>query len=244
MKMQNQISLKAEYIQVKDNWENDCQLIIKELFHIYKNQNVETVAIKDFNMKLYKGEFIAILGASGSGKSTLLNILGGILLPTTGRIYFKFDPNQPIKNLAKLSFEERIDYRKEHIGFIFQEYNLFDYLTVEENVSVPLLIRDKKEKDFRPLIGEILEKCGIEHRREYHIDQLSGGEKQRVQIATALVSSPKLILADEPTGNLDNENSQKIFQLLHSINKDFGTSVITVSHDLSIKKYCDRIINL
>ncbi|WP_457559654.1 ABC transporter ATP-binding protein [Candidatus Harpocratesius sp.] len=242
--MQNQISLKAEMVSVKENWGKNCQLLIKDLFHIYKSKNVETVALKDFNMKMDKGEFLAIIGPSGSGKSTLLKIIGGLLLPSAGRVYFRFDPDDPIKNLTKLSFEKRIDYRRINIGYIFQEYNLFDYLTVEENVSIPLLIRYKKIKRFSTKIDEILKKCGIEHRREYKIDQLSGGEKQRVQIAAALVSSPKLILADEPTGNLDHENSQNIFQLLKSISKEFKTSIIVVSHDLSIEDFCERIINV
>ncbi|MHA1584893.1 MAG: ABC transporter ATP-binding protein [Promethearchaeota archaeon] len=242
--MKKQISLKAEMVEVKENWGDKRQLWIKDLFHIYKSKSIETVAIKDFNLQMDKGEFLAILGPSGSGKSTLLNILGGLLLPSAGRVYFKFDSDTPIENLSKLTFEQRIEYRRKNIGYIFQEYNLFDYLTVEENVSVPLLIRHKKIKKFKEKIDEILKKCEIEHRREYTIDQLSGGEKQRVQVATALISSPKLILADEPTGNLDYQNSQNIFKLLQSISKEFHTSIIVVSHDLSVKNYCERILNV
>ncbi|MHA1584346.1 MAG: ABC transporter ATP-binding protein [Promethearchaeota archaeon] len=242
--MQKQISLKAEMVEIKENWGDKHQFWIKDLFHIYKSKNIETVAIKDFNMQIDKGEFLAILGPSGSGKSTLLNILGGLLLPSAGRVYFKLNSEDPIENLSKLSFEKRIEYRRKNIGYIFQEFNLFDYLTVEENVSVPLLIRHKKIKKYQNKIDDVLKKCEIEHRREYKIDQLSGGEKQRVQVATALISSPKLILADEPTGNLDAQNSQNIFKLLRSISKEFHTSLIVVSHDLSVKNYCDRIINL
>ncbi|MHA1719102.1 MAG: ABC transporter ATP-binding protein [Promethearchaeota archaeon] len=245
--MNEQISLQAENIQIKELWTPELLFWIKDLYHIYKNPYIETMAIKNLNHKINRGKFIAIIGPSGSGKTTLLNIMSCLLVPTTGRLYFKDAETEKIINLARLSLKQRTQFRRNNVGMIFQDYKLFDYLTVEENVEVPLLIKNikfnSKEKK-KNAITKVLTDCNIEHRRSYNIEQLSGGEKQRVQIAMAIISKPKIILADEPTGNLDTENSMKIFNLLRSIANKYQTSILTVSHDLRIKDYCDQIIEL
>ena len=243
--MTNQLSLQAESIKIEEEWTQDLLYWVKDLFHVYKTRYVETVALKDFNLKIYRGEIIAIMGPSGSGKTTLMNILSGLMLPTTGRVYFKKNPEEKkIINLSRLNLVERTRFRRENIGFVFQDYKLFDYLTTEENVQVPLLIQNMNPEDKKDNINEILIACGIEHRREYRIEQLSGGEKQRVQIAMALISSPQIILADEPTGNLDTENSIKIHQLLKNISKKYNATILIVSHDIKVHEFCDRVIEL
>ncbi len=180
------------------------------------------------------------MGPSGSGKSTLLKILAGILPCTTGRLYYKKDENSVVENISKYDLLKRTKFRRENIGYVFQEYNLFEYLTVEENIKVPILIKNQDPKKKTDDIDEVLKICNIEHRREYKIEQLSGGEKQRVQLAMALVTKPKIIIADEPTGNLDSKNALSIFQLLKNITNNHKTTVLTVTHDLKIKNYCDR----
>ena len=245
IKMTQTLSLRAKKIQVKESWPQNTLFWLKDVFHIYKTRYVETVALKNLNVHIKRGEYLGILGPSGSGKSTFMNILGGLLVPTTGRVYFK--PNETeseIINIARFDLFERTQYRRDNIGFIFQEFKLFNYLTAEENVEVPFIIRNINPKDKKEEITQILQACGIEHRREYKIDQLSGGEKQRIQVATALVSHPKIILADEPTGNLDSVNSQNIFELLKTVAKKYNTTVVTVTHDLRIKEYCDRTLTI
>ena len=245
IKMPQTLSLQAEMVQVKESWPQNTLFWLKDVYHIYKTKYVETVALKNLNVHIKRGEYLGILGPSGSGKSTFMNILGGLLVPTTGRVYFK--PNETeseIINIARFDLFERTQYRRDNIGFIFQEFKLFNYLTAEENVEVPFIIRNINPKDKKEEITQILQACGIEHRREYKIDQLSGGEKQRIQVATALVSHPKIILADEPTGNLDSVNSQNIFELLKTVAKKYNTTVVTVTHDLRIKEYCDRTLTI
>ncbi len=243
--MLKQQSLQAELVQIQENWPKNTLFWIKELYHIYKNKYIETIALKDFNVQIKSGEFLGILGPSGSGKSTFMKILAGLILPTTGRVYFKPDPNKSeILNLARFNLSERTKFRRENIGYIFQEFKLFEYLTVEENIEIPYIIREINPDEFREKITQIMEACGIEHRRSYKIEQLSGGEKQRVQVATALISEPKIILADEPTGNLDTENSKNIFKLLKTISTEFNTSILSVSHDLKIHDYCDRTLKI
>ena len=243
--MKNELSLQAEMVQILENWPENLLFWIKELYHIYKSRYIETVALKDINLKIQRGKFIGIVGPSGSGKTTLLNILGGLMLPTSGRIYFKQNlDDDGVINLTTLDLEHRTTFRRKNIGFIFQDYNLFNYLTVEENIIVPLLIQELNPKKNIELINKVLNLCNIEHRREFSIDKLSGGEKQRVQVAMALISQPKIILADEPTGNLDSDNSLLIFKLLKDISKTYNTTILTVSHDLRIKEFCDEILSI
>jgi len=242
--MNKMLSLQAEMVQIKENWPENGLFWVKDLFHIYKTKYIETVALKDVNFQVFKGEFLSVLGPSGSGKSTLLNILSGLLTPSTGRIYFKDYSNSKITNIAKLEFGDLTSFRREHIGYIFQEFKLFEYLTVEQNIQVPLLIHKVELKENQKLISEILKKCEIEHRREYRVEQLSGGEKQRVQVAMAIISRPSIILADEPTGNLDEKNSINIFELLKSISSEYNTTVLIVSHNERVTDYTDRSIHI
>lgn len=235
-----QISLKAEYTEINDQWSENLLFWIKELYQIYKDEFIETVALRNLSMKIYRGEFISILGPSGSGKTSLLKIIAGLLPCTTGRIYFKATPKSNLENIAKYNSEARITYRRDNIGYISQELVLFDYLTVEENIQIPLLIKDQNPKENEDEIEKIMKDCGIEHRREYKIQQLSGGEKQRVQIAMALITKPRIILADEPTANLDSKNALNIFDLLKQINNKYQSNILAVTHDVSIKSFTHR----
>ncbi|WP_457558803.1 ABC transporter ATP-binding protein [Candidatus Harpocratesius sp.] len=237
----NQISYEAELLEIKESWQENLLYSLKEIFMIYKSKYVETVALQNLNMKIFHGEILSIMGPSGSGKSSLLNILSGILSPTVGRVYF----NQDIKvkniiEIAKFDVEARTNFRRKNIGYVFQDPNLFEYLTVEENVQVPLLIQGKDVNDNHDWISEVLTSCGIEHRRSYKIEQLSGGERQRVQIACAIISRPKILIADEPTGNLDAANALKIFDLFRSINEKYSTTMVIATHDEKISKYATR----
>lgn len=241
-----QISIETELLQMQEQWHSPDLLAIKNLYHVYKSDAYETVALKDISYTIQEGEFLAILGPSGSGKSTFITILGGLLKPTAGRIYFKSNLSLPnrIELFSQYNLTERTQYRRNYIGMMFQDPNLFDYLTVEQNIQVPLLIQKKKVEDYQDKIDEFLKACNIEHRRQYKVSQLSGGERQRVQIVCALIKSPRIILADEPTGNLDSKNAQGIFQLLKTINESYGTTIIAVSHDVSIKTYAHKSISI
>lgn len=239
----NQISIETELLQMQEHWNPSDLIVMKNLYHVYKTEAYETVALKDITYSVEEGDFLAILGPSGSGKSTLIGILSGLLQPTAGRIYIK-NPENKIELMTSYTLAQRTKFRRDSIGIMFQKPNLFDYLTVEENIHVPLLIQKKEISDYQNKIDEYLQTCQIEHRRKYKVSQLSGGERQRVQIVCALVKFPQIVLADEPTGNLDSGNAKKIFDLLKTINQEYKTTVIAVSHDLSIKQYAKKVIRI
>ncbi|AKD03809.1 ABC transporter ATP-binding protein [Pontibacter korlensis] len=203
----------------------------------YITDTVETTALAGVDLKIKRGEFVAIMGPSGCGKSTLLNILGMLDSPSSGS--FKFLGQE----VANVSERQRAKLRKENLGFVFQSFNLIDELTVEENIALPLayLGYSKSETEKRTL--QAMERMGIAHRRNHFPQQLSGGQQQRAAIARAVVSEPALILADEPTGNLDSVHGREVMQLLSELN-DAGTTVVMVTHSPTDAEYAHRIVNL
>ena len=188
-------------------------------------------------MEITNGEFVAIMGPSGCGKSTLLNILGLLDNPTSGELFFSE------KEVAKYSERNRTNLRKGSIGFVFQSFNLIDELTVYENVELPLLYMKVSGSERRKKVDEVLERMKIVHRKKHFPQQLSGGQQQRVAIARAVVTRPMLILADEPTGNLDSANGEEVMNLLTELNKD-GTTIVMVTHSPTDAEYAHRIVQL
>lgn len=210
---------------------------IKNLEKTFRTDSVETVALNNVSLTIRDGEFVAIMGPSGCGKSTLLNILGLLDSPTSGS--YMLDGRE----VAGLRESERAEYRKGKIGFIFQSFNLIDMLNVRDNISLPLncLGIPRSEKESR--LKEILDRMGISHRAAHYPSQLSGGQQQRVAIARAVISNPGLILADEPTGNLDSRNGAEVMDLLDSLHRD-GATIVMVTHSHKDASRADRIINL
>jgi len=209
----------------------------KNLKKVFQTDEVETTAINDITLKVEKGEFVAVMGPSGCGKSTLLNILGLLDGPSDG--VYQFGEN----NVSNSNERQRAGIRKGSIGFVFQSFNLIDELTVFENVELPLLYLKVKPVDRKRMVEEVLEKMNISHRGNHYPQQLSGGQQQRVAIARAVVSNPDLILADEPTGNLDSANGEEVMNLLRELN-EAGTTIMMVTHSPHDASYANRIINL
>ena len=209
----------------------------ENLRKVFRTDLMETIALDGVSIDVKEGEFVAIMGPSGCGKSTLLNILGLLDTPTEGTYYLGE------KEVAALREKERSAYRRGKIGFIFQSFNLIEELTVEENVALPLTYLGVKGKERRRRVSEVVERMGISHRLHHYPAQLSGGQQQRAAIARALVYRPGLILADEPTGNLDSKNGIEVMELLRELNKA-GTTIVMVTHSLRDASYAGRIINL
>jgi putative ABC transport system ATP-binding protein len=210
---------------------------ITDLEKIYRTDEVETIALNKLSMEIKKGEFVAVMGPSGCGKSTLLNILGLLDDPDAGS--FVFNDTE----IAKFNERQRADLRKRNIGFVFQSFNLIDELTVFENVELPLIYTGVKSADRKKRVEEVLERVQIMHRRNHYPQQLSGGQQQRVAVARAVVNSPKLILADEPTGNLDSSNGNEVMELLTNMNEQ-GTTIVMVTHSEHDARYSHRIIRM
>lgn len=210
---------------------------ITNLEKYYRTEEVETVALNKISIAIKEGEFVAIMGPSGCGKSTLLNILGLLDDPDNGS--YQFNGTE----VAKFNERKRAELRKRNIGFVFQSFNLIDELTVFENVELPLIYTGIKAADRKKRVEEVLDKMQIMHRRNHYPQQLSGGQQQRVAVARAVVNNPKLILADEPTGNLDSSNGNEVMQLLTDLNEQ-GTTIIMVTHSEHDAKYSHRIIRM
>ncbi|MFI2741631.1 ABC transporter ATP-binding protein [Zhouia sp. PK063] len=210
---------------------------ITDIEKYYRTEEVQTVALNKLSFHIKEGEFVAVMGPSGCGKSTLLNILGLLDDPDGGS--FLFDGIE----VAHFNERKRANLRKHNIGFVFQSFNLIDELTVFENVELPLIYIGVKAADRKKRVEEVLEKMQIMHRRNHFPQQLSGGQQQRVAVARAVVNNPKLILADEPTGNLDSSNGNEVMQLLTELN-DQGTTIIMVTHSEHDAKYSHRIIRM
>jgi putative ABC transport system ATP-binding protein len=210
---------------------------IKELEKIYRTEDVETIALNKLSMEVKEGEFVAVMGPSGCGKSTLLNILGLIDDPDAGS--FIFDGVE----IAHFNERKRADIRKHSIGFVFQSFNLIDELTVYENVELPLIYTGVKPSERKEKVEKVLDKMQIMHRRNHYPQQLSGGQQQRVAVARAVVNNPKLILADEPTGNLDSINGSEVMELLSDLNEQ-GTTIIMVTHSEHDARFSHRIIRM
>ena len=210
---------------------------IEGLSKHFRTEEVETIALNNISMEVKDGEFVAIMGPSGCGKSTLLNILGLLDNPTGGN-YYLVD-----KEVGHLKEKERTQVRKGNIGFVFQSFNLIDELNVYENVELPLTYLGFKASERRRMVEDILKRMNISHRAKHFPQQLSGGQQQRVAIARAVVTNPKLILADEPTGNLDSKNGAEVMNLLTELNKE-GTTIIMVTHSQHDASFAHRTVHL
>ncbi|WOG31901.1 ABC transporter ATP-binding protein [Segatella copri] len=209
----------------------------ENLTRIFRTEEIETIALNGVNINVKNGEFVAIMGPSGCGKSTLLNILGLLDSPTEGKYWLN---NEEVGHLKE---RERTAYRKGRIGFVFQNFNLIDELTVEENVDLQLKYLGVGKAERKERVLEILRKVKLSHRAKHYPHQLSGGQQQRVAIARAVVGKPSIILADEPTGNLDSKNGMEVMQLLSELNEE-GTTIVMVTHSKHDATYASRIINL
>ena len=210
---------------------------IEHLSKVFRTEEVETTALNDVSLHVKQGEFVAIMGPSGCGKSTLLNIIGLLDNPTSGNYYFN---GQEVGHLKE---KQRTQVRKGNIGFVFQSFNLIDELNVYENVELPLIYLKKKASEKKELVTSILDRMNISHRFKHFPQQLSGGQQQRVAIARAVVAGPKLILADEPTGNLDSKNGAEVMNLLTELNQE-GTTIVMVTHSQHDASYAHRVVHL
>ncbi|HVG15655.1 MAG TPA: ABC transporter ATP-binding protein [Chitinophagaceae bacterium] len=210
---------------------------IKDLEKIYRTEDIETMALNKLSMEIKEGEFVAVMGPSGCGKSTLLNILGLLDDPDGGSFLFNGT------EVAHFNERKRAELRKRNIGFVFQSFNLIDELTVFENVELPLIYLGIKGGERKERVEKVLDKMQIMHRRNHYPQQLSGGQQQRVAVARAVVNNPKIILADEPTGNLDSSNGNEVMQLLTDLNEQ-GTTIIMVTHSQHDARYSHRVIRM
>jgi putative ABC transport system ATP-binding protein len=209
----------------------------EKLNKVFRTEEVETTALLEVNFHVKPGEFVSIMGPSGCGKSTLLNIVGLLDNPSSGKYYFNGI------EVSKFKEKQRTGLRKGNIGFVFQSFNLIDELNVYENVELPLIYLKLKMGERRKMVEHILERMQIGHRKKHFPQQLSGGQQQRVAISRAVVANPKLILADEPTGNLDSKNGLEVMNLLKELNNE-GTTIVMVTHNKRDAEYAHRIVNL
>ena len=210
---------------------------INDLREVFRTEEVETIALNNIAMEVKEGEFVAIMGPSGCGKSTLLNILGLLDNPTSGEYWLD------AKEVGHLKEKERTQTRKGTIGFVFQSFNLIEEMTVYENVELPLTYLKVKASERKKRVEEVLRRMNISHRAGHFPNQLSGGQQQRVAIARAVIANPKLILADEPTGNLDSKNGKDVMDLLTELNRE-GTTIVMVTHSQHDASFAHRIVNL
>jgi putative ABC transport system ATP-binding protein len=211
---------------------------MKDITKVYQTDEVETTALNKVNIEIKKGEFVAVMGPSGCGKSTLLNIIGMLDNPSSGNFFFLDE------DIAAYSESKLADIRKQNIGFIFQSFNLIDELTVQENIELALLYHsDVSAKERKARVLEVMERMGIAHRGGHMPSQLSGGQQQRVAVARAVVANPHLILADEPTGNLDSVHGEEVMTMLQELNKQ-GTTILMVTHSPTHAEHARRTINL
>ncbi len=212
-------------------------LSLNNLSKIYRTDEVETVALNAVNVGIDQGEFVAIMGPSGCGKSTLLNVIGMLDRPSEGEYFFMGE------DVAGYGESKLSEIRKQNIGFIFQNFNLIDELSVQENIELALLYHDIGAKERKQRTAEVMDKVGIAHRAKHRPSQLSGGQQQRVAVARAVVGHQSLILADEPTGNLDSVHGQEVMEMLQGLN-DEGTTIVMVTHSAAHADYARRSINL
>ncbi len=210
---------------------------LEKLSKVYRTDEIESTALNEVSFEIKKGEFVSVMGPSGCGKSTLLNILGMLDKPESGSYEFLG------KEVSKLNEKGRSTVRKQNIGFIFQNFNLIDELTVFENIELPLLYNKVSSSERKKRVNELIEKMGIAHRASHFPQQLSGGQQQRVAVARALITKPPLILADEPTGNLDSSHGSEVMELICELH-EAGTTIVMVTHSSHDASYSERIINL
>jgi len=210
---------------------------LDKLTKVYRTDEIESTALNEVSFKIEKGEFVSVMGPSGCGKSTLLNILGMLDKPESGSYEFQG------KEVSHLKEKGRALIRKQNIGFVFQNFNLIDELTVFENIELPLIYNNVPSTERKKRVNELIDKIGISHRASHFPQQLSGGQQQRVAVARALITKPPIILADEPTGNLDSSNGNEVMELLCELN-EAGTTIVMVTHSTHDASYSGRIINL
>ena len=211
---------------------------VKGVSKVFKVGEENFTALRDINLEIASGSFMSFVGPSGSGKTTILNLIGGLDVPTAGNIFFKNT------KLSAMNRNQMAQYRRKNIGFIFQTYNLFPVYSVYENILFPLLLNGSKEKDARERVMNIVNKVGLSDQVKKRPSQLSGGQCQRVAIARALVKDPLLILADEPTANLDSKNSLQILELMSELNKQYKAAVVFSTHDEKVTRYVRREVGL
>ncbi|HEY0112487.1 MAG TPA: ABC transporter ATP-binding protein [Allosphingosinicella sp.] len=212
-------------------------LSMRDLSRVYRTETVETAALDGIDLDIAEGEFVAVMGPSGCGKSTLLNIVGMLDSPTSGSYVFD---GMEVAGLPEASLA---DVRKRNIGFIFQSFNLIDELSVRENIELALLYHDVSASERRERVEAVMDKVGIAHRAKHRPSQLSGGQQQRVAVARALVGNPKLILADEPTGNLDTQHGEEVMKMLQALNGE-GSTIVMVTHSPAHADYAGRVVNM
>ena len=212
-------------------------ITVTDLSKVFRTEEIETTALNQVSFEIKDGEFVAIMGPSGCGKSTLLNILGLLDNPTDGSYQLLG------QEVGKLKEKDRTKFRKGNIGFVFQSFNLIDELNVFENVELPLTYLGIKKAERKQMVNDMLKRMNISHRAKHYPQQLSGGQQQRVAIARAVITNPKLILADEPTGNLDSKNGQEVMNLLTELNQE-GTTVVMVTHSKHDASFAHRIVHL
>lgn len=211
-------------------------LKVENLTKVYGKDNNKVVALDNVSFTVEKGEFVAIVGASGSGKSTLLHLIGGVDTPTSGKVFIDG------QDIYKLNSDKLAIFRRREVGLIYQFYNLIPILTVEENITLPLELDNRKVDKFE--LNEIIKLLGLERRRNHLPNELSGGQQQRTSIGRAIITKPAIILADEPTGNLDSKAGEEVVTLLQKMNKDYKQTIIMITHNLEIASYADRIITI
>jgi len=207
------------------------------LSKVFRTEEVETTALNQIDLEIKEGEFVSIMGPSGCGKSTLMNVLGLLDNPTSGVYNFLGT------DVSKYNEKQRADFRKENIGFVFQSFNLIDELTVYENVELPLLYLGVPSGERKERVTKMLESMGVGHRHSHYPQQLSGGQQQRVAVSRALITDPKIVLADEPTGNLDSHHGDEVMNLLKDLNQQ-GTTILMVTHSPAYAAYGNRTVNL
>ncbi len=209
----------------------------EKLTKLFLTDEVETTALNEIDIHIKKGEFVSIMGPSGCGKSTMLNILGLLDIPNSGKYFFDG------VDVSDFKERQRTQLRKGNIGFVFQSFNLIDELTVQQNIELPLIALKKGVSERKQTVTAVMERLQIAHRAKHYPRQLSGGQQQRVAVARAIVTNPKLILADEPTGNLDSKNGEEVMQMLKELNEE-GTTIIMVTHSPTHAEWGHRTINL
>ncbi|HWH22155.1 MAG TPA: ABC transporter ATP-binding protein [Allosphingosinicella sp.] len=212
-------------------------LSMRDLSRVYRTETIETTALDGIYLDIADGEFVAIMGPSGCGKSTLLNVIGMLDSPTSGSYVFH---GQEVADLREAKLAQM---RKSNIGFIFQSFNLVDELSVRENIELALLYHDVPPAERRQRADEVMDKVGIGHRAKHRPSQLSGGQQQRVAVARALIGNPKLILADEPTGNLDTQHGEEVMKMLQALNRE-GSTIVMVTHSPGHADYAGRVVNM
>ncbi len=217
---------------------SDVMLAVRDVTKTYRQGDADVTALAGVTLDVARGEFVAIVGPSGSGKSTLLHLLGGLDTPTTGDVLIDGT------SIAHMTDDDVTIFRRRAIGFVFQFFNLLPALSAEENVALPLLLDGKRAREIRDRVGAALDAVGLGHRRRHRPDELSGGEMQRVAIARALVIDPKVVLADEPTGNLDSATGEQILELIRTANRDRGATVVMVTHDARAAAHGGRLVTM